>query len=50
MAQGVRGELAGDALLRLERATHNLIRDQGLAWVREHAEMLKRQSEFIASL
>jgi hypothetical protein len=32
-----------------EKSTRNLIRDQGIGWVREHEHLLRSQAEYIAS-
>ena len=33
-----------------EKSSRNLIADQGLQWVKDHADLLRHQAEYIASL
>jgi hypothetical protein len=33
-----------------EKSTRDLIRDQGIEWVKSHAELLRAQAEYIATL
>lgn len=33
-----------------EQSTRNLIRDQGIGWVRDHEDLLRSEAEYLASL